>query len=150
MSQNGSVNTVESTQNQQITNYDNSFIFLRDNKYEGGSFENATGADLTLAPGTLMGRVAATGLLVVLKSGATDGSQYPVGVLTQETEVLDTETVDIKVCVAGEIQKESVVFDGTDDYDTVVEDRTLLDRIGADTVGIKVIAGTEMTAFDNQ
>ena len=53
--ENGSVNTVQSTNNQQTTNYDNSFIFLRDNKYEGGEFTNDTYDAVTLVAGTLMG-----------------------------------------------------------------------------------------------
>jgi hypothetical protein len=34
--------------------------------------------------------------------------------------------------------------------DTVISARTIRDRIGADTVGIKLVGETELTGYDNQ
>ncbi|MBL4809481.1 MAG: head decoration protein [Phycisphaerales bacterium] len=148
--ENGSVETTVGTNNQQTTNFDNSFIFLRDNKYEGGSTTNDTYDAITLPAGTLMGRVSATGELVPLVSTATDGSQIPVGVLTQSITIEAGDTVSINVCTGGEVAEEKIVLDAGDTLDTVIDGRQLRDKIAADTVGIVLVTGTEMTAFDNQ
>lgn len=148
--ENNKATNVESTANQSITNYDNSFIFLRDNKYEGGEYTNDTYDDEVLSAGQLMGRVAATGALVVLKSAAGDGSELPVGILTQDTDVATGDTVNINICVGGEVAEEKVLFDGTDTLDTIIDGRQLRDRIAADTVSIKLVASEELTGLDNQ
>ena len=144
------ITTPESTPNQQITNVDTSIIFLRDNTYLSGSFTNGTGGQLVIPAGQLMGRIAANEELAILESAAVDGSQFPVGILTQELTIEDTITAQINVGVEGEVAKEKVVFDGGDGFDTIVDGRILLDRIGSDTVGIKLVAGTELTGLDNQ
>jgi len=148
--ENGSVNNVLSTNNQSITNYNSDFIFLRDNKYSQGDYTNDTYVDETLAAGTLMGRVTATGVLVVLKSASSDGSQIPVGILTRATDVAAGETVTVNICDGGEVAQELVVLDGTDTLETIIDSRRLKDRIGADTVGIVLVLGTELSEFDNQ
>lgn len=143
------VTTTTNTNNQLANNYDYSKIFLFGNKYEKGDFTNASGSEVTLEAGTLIGRIASTNLLVVCKSAATDGSQYPIGVLAETIIVPDTETRELPICVAGEVAEEKIIFDGSDSFDTVVESKTLRDRIGADSVGVKLVPSTPMTKFDN-
>ncbi len=136
---------------QAIIHTDTSKIFVGKNRYEKGNYNNSELYDaVTLAVGTLLGRISASGDLVPLESGASDGSQYPVGVVAQTVTVEAGDDQEIYFCVAGDVVADKVILQGSDDLDTVVSGRQLRDRIGADTVGIKLITqNTEMSAEDN-
>lgn len=142
--------TVINTGNQMITNYDNRKIFVWNPRSESASYNNSSYDDVTLAAGTLMGRIASTNKIVPLTSGASDGSQFPVGFIAETTTVVAGDTVDIDIIVSGDVDENMITLQGSDTLATVISSRTLRDRIGADTVGIKLVGGTEMTATDNQ
>jgi hypothetical protein len=144
------VENVLLTRNQSITNYDRSNVFLRDNLFEAGSFENDTYDDITLEIGTLMGRNATTSKLQVLASGSSDGSQYPVGVLAETLTILAGDEANIQVCVGGEVAKDKLILDGSDALTTVIDGRQIQDRIAGDTLGIKLVTVDELSGFDNQ
>lgn len=137
-----------------IIKSDTTKIFVWDNRYEDGTFDytNSTYDDVTIPAGTLMGRISADQKLAQLASGASDGSQYPVGILAEDVVVEAGESISntVSVCVAGDVDETKIVFDGSDDLDTVVSGRSLRDRIGADTVGIKLVGGDQLTAYDNE
>lgn len=138
------------TQNQLITDFDVSKIFRRNNRFEQEPFENTTGAELVIPGGTLVGRVGGTGNLEIMKSAAVDGSQLPLGVTAEESVTLAIgETRQINICVSGDVEETKLIFDGADDLDTVVATRPYRDRIGSDTVGIKLVTADELTDFDN-
>lgn len=142
-----SVENVLQTGSQSITNYDTSKIFIWGNEYITGTGE--AGAYDDVVPGTLMGRVSATGVLVPLESDATDGSQYPVGILVNA--ILAGESKNATICVGGEVDEASVVLvKSGDTLSTVVSGRQIRDRIMADTKGIKLVPTTELSKFDNQ
>lgn len=143
------VTTTTNTNNQLANNYDYSKIFLFGNRYETGDVTNAGGADVTILAGTLIGRVAATQLLTPCASGAGDGSEFPIGVMAQDMIIPAGETVEISMCVAGEVAEEKIKFDGSDTMATLVDGRSIRDRIASDTVGILLITSTELTNFDN-
>jgi hypothetical protein len=132
------------------TNYDTSKVFIFNNSFEDGQINNDDYEDLVLTPGTLLGRVSATGLLVPLESAASDGSQYPVGILANNLTIEYGDTVDVRMCVAGEINANHLVLQGSDTLDTVIDGRRLRDRIGSDTVGVILREVTELGNFDNQ
>lgn len=133
-----------------ITNNDNAKIFIWDNRYEQGEYTNAGETEVELAKGTLMGRIAATQLLVPCASGASDGSQFPVGILADDYVIDYGVSATLTICIGGNVAEELVVLNGSDTFDTVVSARSLRDRIAADTLGIKLVLGTQMTAYDNQ
>ncbi len=133
-----------------ITNYDVSKIFLWNNRYETALYTNSVYNPETLLAGQIMGRVSATNQIVKLFSTATDGSQFPIGILADNYTVESGEQKTLTICVAGDIAAEKVLFESNDGFNTVISSRTLLDRIGSDTVGVKLVFGTEMTAYDNQ
>jgi hypothetical protein len=141
------------TNNQAFITTDTSKIFLRDKRFEQGTFDytNSTYDDVTIAAGTVLGRIASTNKLVVLTSAASDGSQFPVGILAQDVtvEAGDSYSDTVNMCVAGDVAQEKLVFQGSDTLATVVSSRTLKDRIGADTVGVKLVTCTELTEYDN-
>lgn len=135
---------------QAITNYDLSKIFIGGNRYDKANYTNSGYDPVTLSAGTLMGRVSANQKIVPHVSTASDGSQYPVGILASEVTVDDGDTVELYFCTAGDVAEGKVILGGSDTLDTVISGRSIRDRIAADTVGIKLVAGTEMTAIDNQ
>lgn len=150
-------NTVNTGQ-QMTSNYDLSKIFVYNNRYETDNYvNNSSYATITILAGTVMGRIALTGVLVPLISSSVDGSQFPVGILAQDVTLAAGQTVQCSICVAGDVAQEKVIFWSNqggsttlgDTMNTIVSNRTLHDRIQGDTVGIKLTPGTEMTGFDN-
>jgi hypothetical protein len=144
-----SSNTVDQTSNSMITDYSTLKIFIWNNRSILANFTNDTYDPITLQAGTLMGRIASTGEVVPLTSGASDGSQLPLGILMNNITVEDGDTVELTLCVSGDVNENGVIFQGSDDFDTVVSGKTLRDRIGSDTVGIKLVPSTELTKNDN-
>ncbi len=125
-------------------------IFVGGNRYEKGNYTNSTYDPIELVVGTLLGRVSASGLLKPLASAAVDGSQFPVGVLAHTITVDDGATQEIYFCVEGDVVADQLVLAGADTLDTVISSRRIRDRIGADTVGIKLITqNIEMSDYDN-
>jgi len=146
------VTQVNSTANQAQFNYDTSKIFIWNNRYNPNELLNASGADKDFNPGLVVGRVTATGQIVPLVSTATDGSEIPVGVLRSCVVALaDAGTSNVSVCIQGDVAEEQLIFDnGTDTLDTVIDGRSIRDRLIGDTKGINPIPGDELTGFDNQ
>jgi hypothetical protein len=137
------------TGNQAIIHTDVSKIFLRDNRYQKGNETGNAGYDpLELVAGTVMGRVAATGKLVPCASSATDGSQYPVGILAHDVEIDIGETKEVTIVDMGDVAEDKVDFYyNGDTLDTQLSSRRMRDWLQAQ--GIKLITLTEMTDEDN-
>ena len=136
------------TSNMLVIDHDNSLLLLGENNFITGNMA-ASGADIVLVGGELVGRISATGKLKILASASTDGSEYPLGVVASPRTITDGTNADISICVKGMVAEEKVVFDGTDDMDTVVDDIQLRDRIAGDTLGIRLITTTELSALYN-
>jgi hypothetical protein len=135
---------------QMIVNTDLAKIFVWDNRFESANYTNSTYDPVTLPAGTLMGKISATQEIVPLTSAASDGSQFPVGVLNQTSVIAAGATVALAYCVSGDVVESGVILQGADTMATVISGRSIRDRIGADTVGVKLVGSTEMTGFDNQ
>jgi hypothetical protein len=135
---------------QMIVNTDLAKIFVWDNRFESANYTNSTYDPVTLPAGTLMGKISATQEIVPLTSAASDGSQFPVGVLNQTSVIAAGATVALAYCVSGDVVESGVILQGADTMDTVISSRSIRDRIGADTVGVKLVGSTELTGFDNQ
>lgn len=144
--------TGTNTASQLTMNTDISKIFVFENRYQKKQYVNNSSYDpKVLAAGTVMGRVAATGVLVPFASNASDGSQFVVGILAQDLSIEASDTVQATICVSGDVVKNKLVFDRPGDaLETVVSSRRVEDKIGAETVGIILVESTEMTDFDNQ
>lgn len=145
--------TGTNTNNQLTVNSDTSKIFIGDNRHDIFNYAkvNLTNDDITIPAGTLFGRISATGYVTPLASGASDGSQFPIGILREDKTILYGEDFDgqVTLCVEGRVAEDKVIFQGSDTMNTVVSSRRLRDRIGSDTVGIKLVPSTEMTGYDN-
>jgi hypothetical protein len=141
---------VLNTGQQSINNYNNAKIFLWKNRSQSAVYTNGTGSAISLAAGTVMGRVNASGEVDACQAGASDGSQFPIGILMNDiVELANGESVNVAICDAGDVDEAQVDFlDTYDDLDTVVSGRTYRDLIQAQ--GIKLVSGEELTGYDNQ
>ena len=143
------ITVVNQTNNQAHFDYDTSKVFIFDNRYEVVTFRNLTGGTESYAVGTILGRVAATGKVTEMKSGATDGSQYPIGVLaTGITDLATVTDIEVNMCTAGDVAEGKLIFNGSDVITQAEGDRIYRDWL--QLAGIKAVAGTELTNFDNQ
>lgn len=138
-----------STSNARFTNFNWFKMFLGNNRHETAVFENDTYDDVTIAVGSVMGRIAATGKVVLLDKDASDGSQFPVGINTEEVTIAAGDEGNLSLCVAGEVDANGLVFVTGTTLATVISGKTVEDRIASDTVGIHLVTGTDLTAFDN-
>lgn len=147
MSQTTSVNTG----NQLYTNTDNSKVFIGNNETIRANYTNSEDYDdVTLAIGTVMGRVHATNEIIPAKSDASDGSQFPVGVLLESYTVAAGDTKSLPIVICGDVAEDKLVFAKTGDgLNTVVSARTYRDRLAADTKGIRAVSVTDLTDYDN-
>jgi len=145
--------TANNTNNQLTVKYDTSKIFIGDNRHDKftAGIENSTYDDVTYLAGTVFGQKSADLSVKPLTSGASDGSQFPLGILAHDitVEASSTYEEEVTLCVEGRVAEDKVLFQGSDDLETIVSSRTLRARIGADTVGIKLVESTEMTGYDN-
>lgn len=136
------------TRNQLGYDYDFSKLFLFENRYRMITF-TASGADIVLEQGMLIGTIAASGLGAIMASGSTDGSEVPTGVCAEDITVVDGTSENVRICIGGHVDQDKLVFDGSDDLDTDLNDRTYRDRIACDTLGIYLVSSVELSAVDN-
>lgn len=132
-----------------VSQFDTSKIFIYGNRFEDAIAVNPDYDTVTIPGGTLMGRVSATQEIVPLVSTANDGSQIPIGILNQDYPVEAGNSAEVSICVSGDVDKSQVVLDAGDDFDTLIDGRSIQDRIGSDTVGIRLLNLEEMTGADN-
>jgi hypothetical protein len=133
---------------QAIINTDTSKIFIWNNRYKKGNYTNSTYDPETILAGRLMGRVAATQELVKHVASASDGSQFPIGVLAHDVTIEDGDTVELTICDAGDIPENKIILQTGNDLDTVISSQSIRDRIKY--LGINLVPSTEMTEYDNQ
>jgi len=139
-----------STNNQQTTNYDLSKLFLLNNRYQAGLYTNSGYVAVYLPAGTVLGRIAATRAIVPLVSTASDGSQFPIGILAQDYTVQAGAITSLMYGVCGDVAQELLSFaNGTDTLNTIVNGRTLFDRIQSDSVAIFIKPSVDLTDYDN-
>ncbi len=138
------------TQNQAITNYDYSKLFKTNFKTVQMTYTNISGGTVNLVAGMLFGRVSADLKGAILKSASVDGSEIPFGINLTEAEVLNTASKTIQVAVTGMMDKALIVLDGADTLDTLIDGRTIGDRIPADTEGITIEDFDQLVNLDNQ
>ena len=86
------------------------------------------GEAATITFGRLLGRITATKLIVPQVSSATDGSQVPIGVMTQTTTFALNTATDFTFYVKGDMNFSQIIFGGSD---TLATDIT----VGGDSVG---------------
>lgn len=141
-------NTVQ-TRNQLTTTYDVSEFLLGFNSCIDANL-TASG-DTDLLQGLVMGRISATGLIVVLDKDATDGSQYPIGLCVVDQTVLDGVTASIRLVNKGRIAESKINFGDDETLDTAIgaaNNQKIL-RDWLEDLGLELMGSTELTQLDN-
>lgn len=131
------------------TNYDVSKIFIWNNRYSKANFTNGTGSEVTLSKGLVLGRISASGLVKAFESAASDGSNQPLGILADDYKVGAGATVTVTYCDGGDVAVEKIILSGSDTLDTVVTGVGRVRDLIARNTTIKLVAGTELTGYDN-
>lgn len=136
--------------NQLFVNNDTRKIFIGGNRTQiEVNINNDVYDPVTIPAGTVMGRVTASKKCIPLASGASDGSQIPVGILLNTVTIDAGDEISASLVVEGDVWEGGVVLQGSDTLDTIISGRTIRDRIQADTVGIKLVPATDNMEFDN-
>jgi hypothetical protein len=130
------------------TDYNQSKLVLGGNRFETVSF-TASGAAVVLTRGMVIGKISATQKGKALASAATDGSQFPFGIVPENITIADGETQDVSVVVSGDVAAQLVTLDGGDSMATVVDGKSIGDRVAGDTLGIKLVETDELSQADN-
>jgi hypothetical protein len=118
---------------------------IRQYQYTNSEYDNED-----MEAGTVMGVIAATGKVVACKSDASDGSQYPIGVLSEDYSVEYGDTINVGIAIFdSEVRQDMLIFkkDG-DDLDTVVSSRRFFEWLLL--AGILPVSTTNCTNFDNE
>ena len=146
------IETTTNTATQAIVNTDKSKVFLGDNETTTLTYTNTSGAEKTISRGLVFGQISATSLALPLESDASDGSQYPYGILMNETLTLAIgASATVTLVTTGGVDEDKLIFEnGTDTLATAISGKTLRARIGSDTVGVRLIKTIENTRTDNQ
>jgi hypothetical protein len=148
-----SANQVLNTGQQAITNYNTAKIFIYNNRFQNETYINSGYVAVSIPAGTVMGRIGASQTIVPLVSTATDGSQYPVGILGCDlTNIAAGASVGVTLCISGDVAQEQIVLQGSDTLKTLIgtSNRSIFDHIVSDTMGIKIVPTSELTQTDNQ
>ncbi len=133
---------------QLTVNTDTSKVFLWNNRTNTADFNNQLYDPLVMKSGKLLGRVSATQTLALCDTDSIDGSQYPVGILLNDTTIEDGVTKTVTYVVSGDVAEDKIILNGNDTLSSVVSGQSLRDRIAM--LGINIVPSNEMTAFDNQ
>lgn len=138
---------ITATNGSQIkVNYDIAKMFIWDNRYTTAVY-TAGGSNVTIPAGTVMGRIAATGKIVPMTAAAVDGSAIPVGILANDYTVLANATVNMYICIGGDVVEDMIICNGGT-LDTVVALQTNRDRLRS-FASINPKPRLELTDFDN-
>ncbi|MDD2839816.1 MAG: head decoration protein [Rickettsiales bacterium] len=108
-------------------------------------------ASTTLAKGTLLGEITASGKLTKFDSTKTDGSQVPVAVLNKDITNSDTEnSADIvaSVIILGILNENKIVFDTGITLDTIVANKGRL-RTLLKNNGLLVLSSQNLNSYLN-
>ena len=141
----------DDTRNQATFDRTLSNLLILNNSFLKGDYANISGALETVAVGQILGRVTVGQKLVVCKSGASDGSQYPcaVNVVALEAVAIAGTVDNIAPCNAGKVNENEIVLNGTDTLDTAVDGVSMRDHLIANTKGLELVDVLENTDFDN-
>ena len=134
-----------------ITNYDTSKLLIGDNQFID-VVVTASGADIVLKRGEVVGQIAATLLGTPVTAAAGDGSQFPLGLVIEEITVADGSSETITLVNKGRVSESLVNFAGADTLNTLVGAAGIQQTYRAllEGLGLTVKASVENSAVDNQ
>lgn len=106
-----------------------------------------SGSGSTLTQGLVMGRIAATGLIVPCDPTAVDGSQYPVGLVIEEKVVTAAATVAVTMVNKGRVASSLITLKSGVALTDEIDGRRLSDWLN--DLGLELSGGEDLTAYDN-
>jgi len=146
----------DETRNQASFDYTIEKLLLGRHTTRRIDYANISGALETVAVGTIMGRVDATGKLVPQVSTAVDGSQEPVAIMGEKlTDIAIAGTVDkVLVVDGGDIDAALLTFGGADTLDTIVTNtggvkKSIQDFLIQNGNGFEFLNVKDSSEFDN-
>ncbi len=130
------------------TNLAKLFPYIKEQKQY--VYTNSGYVDAALLAGTVMGVIAVTGKVVPMTSAATDGSQFPIGILAQDYTIEAGLSSSLSIMVQGWVRQDMILLQGSDTLSTIVSDRRIFERIGSDSCGILIQSTVNATNYENQ
>lgn len=135
-------------------NYSTQQIFLGKKYIEYETITNSTGSTMTLSAGRLMGQILASGKWLAQVSTATDGSEFPRGILYEDQSIADGATVSVPILKGGDVNENGVILGGSDTWATAIRTvstggATVRAAFLANCPDIKLFPSTELSNYDN-
>lgn len=128
-----------------VTSTDNTLdeYWLDDALFHDETFTAASA--LTFPKAMILGRITATGFVTFYASGASDGTEIPIGVLAAEHVAAGAGDVLLRMAIRGTIREDKLLVwtAGSPVVPTLVERELLRDK------GIYTQSDRELGAFDN-
>lgn len=146
------ITQVNQTRNQLHADYSVAKLALGGNEFVSANY-TASG-NTTLAEGLVLGKVASTGVLGALNVSASDGLQFPYGVLYLGVDasitIANGVTQSLTLINKGRVALANLSFPGGVTINSVIsgDGRTVGDYLNA--LGLIMEGGTELTNLDNQ
>jgi hypothetical protein len=144
------ITNVTQTRNQLHSLYNTAKFLLGFNSFISAEMTAAAG-DGVLTEGLVMGRISATQKIVPLDKDATDGSQYPVGIVIEPQTIANGVTASVVLVNKGRVAESLITFkDGamTTPIGVANHQKILRDHLG--DMGFELMGGEELTGYDNQ
>lgn len=138
------------TDNQLHVSYDVSKLALGDNKFIKATYTPS--GNTTITEGLVFGRIAATGLLLPCEHGASDGSQFPVGIFYNALNATKTISANVATEITlinkGSVDAGKITFGGSTVITSAVSGgKQMKDYLN--DLGIVLETVTELTKIDN-
>lgn len=144
------ITQVTNTSNNLVVNYNTQKVALGDNEFIKGTY-TAAGA-ITIAEGTVFGRISATGKIAILDKDATNDSAYPVGVFFNgiggSKVISGAGDFELTLINKGSVDAGMLVFAAGTTVDSVVGVKRITDHLN--DLGLVLETSTELTKVDNQ
>ena len=113
------ITVVKNNTNQLEVTYDVDKLLFGGNQFIDANV-TASGADVVMLEGMIMGRIGSTKLLTPADKDANDGSQFPVGICIRTRTVTNGTTEAITLVNKGKIAVSKVNFLSTETLDTLI------------------------------
>lgn len=104
----------------------------------------STTLELVVPAGLLLGRVNSTLKVVPWVSTAEDGSQYPIGATAKPYTLAASAEIKMVMVTDGDIPEQNLAVAGAETLGTIVDGKTLKDRLRCDA-NIILTSSTENT-----
>jgi len=146
-----SITVSNANNNQSFADYDRTKFLLGDNDFSRADYIDS-GAGSTLAAYLVVSRISATGKLVPWVIAASDGSEFPVGLVwlggAASIAVAASATKSIEYVNKGKVNKDLIAFPNAETLASVVKGMGRLDD-WLESLGLVLESGIELTAVDN-